>query len=120
LKRRQELGPGVRSRGEKTSTGVDARPEGMETAADNQRQRDARATQAGGRGENQKVNEVDLMLCPKCGGMMKVIALITDFQAVDRIIDQIKLTFVAERPPPSRAVSQELLMAADVLAEYFS
>jgi hypothetical protein len=30
-------------------------------AADNQRQRDARATQAGGRGENRKVNEVGLM-----------------------------------------------------------
>ena len=47
-----------------------------------------------------KVYEVDPLLCPKCGGTMKVIAFITDYQAVDRIIDHLKLTFVAEKPPP--------------------
>jgi hypothetical protein len=47
-----------------------------------------------------KVYEVDPMLCPKCGGRMKVIAFFTDFSVVDRIIGHIKLTFVAERPPP--------------------
>ena len=35
------------------------------------------------------------MLCPKCGGQMKVIAFITDYQVVDRIIDHLKLKFVA-------------------------
>jgi hypothetical protein len=67
-----------------------------------------------------KVYEVDLMLCPKCGGVMKVIFFLTDFSVVDRIIDHLKLTFVAERPPPPQAASQELLMAAKPSAEYFS
>jgi hypothetical protein len=30
-----------------------------------------------------KVYEIDPMLCPKCGGQMKVIAFITDYQAVE-------------------------------------
>ena len=80
-----------------------------------------------------KVYEVDPMLCPnseassrtakrcpKCGGRMKVIAFLTDFSVVDRIIGHLKLTFVAERPPPPQVASQELLMAADPPAEYFS
>jgi hypothetical protein len=67
-----------------------------------------------------KVYEVDPMLCPKCGGQMKVIAFLTDFTVVDRIIDHLKLTFVAERPPPSRAAFQEYLVAAETSAEYFS
>ena len=64
--------------------------------------------------------KVDPMLCPKCGGRMKVIAFLTDFSVVDRIIGHLKLTFVAERPPPPQVASQELLMAADPPAEYFS
>ena len=60
------------------------------------------------------------MISPECGGRMKVIAFITDFQAVDRIIDHLKLTFVADKPPPPRIAYQELLMTADVSAEYFS
>jgi hypothetical protein len=39
---------------------------------------------------------------------------------VDRIIDHLKLTFVAERPPPPRVAYQELLMAAEAGSEYFS
>jgi hypothetical protein len=66
-----------------------------------------------------KVYEVDPMLCPKCGGSMKVIAFITEFGAVDRIIDHLKLTFAAERPPPPQAAFQEYLQAADPPAEYF-
>jgi len=31
---------------------------------------------------------------------MKVIALITDYAAVDGIIDHLKLKFIAEEPPP--------------------
>jgi hypothetical protein len=67
-----------------------------------------------------KVYEVDPMLCPKCGGQMKVIAFLTDFTVVDRIIDHLKLTFVAERPPPPHIAYQEVLMAAETSAEYFS
>ncbi len=67
-----------------------------------------------------KVYEVDPMLCPKCGSQMKVIAFLTDFSVVDRIIGHLKLSFVAAKPPPPQAASQELLMTAEVTAEYFS
>jgi hypothetical protein len=40
-----------------------------------------------------KVYEVDPMVCPKCGGTMKIIAFITEYAVVDRIIDHLKLTF---------------------------
>jgi hypothetical protein len=39
---------------------------------------------------------------------------------VDRIIDHLKLSFVAERPPPPQVIYQEFLMAAETSAEYFS
>jgi ribosomal protein S27E len=64
-----------------------------------------------------KVYEVDPMVCPKCGGQMKVVAFITDYAAVDRIIDHLKLTFVAEKPPPSRVLTEVALMAAEEPAE---
>jgi hypothetical protein len=38
--------------------------------------------------------------CPKCGGRMKVVAFIKEFGAVDRIIDHLKLQFVAAKPQP--------------------
>ena len=47
-----------------------------------------------------KVYEVDPMICSKCGGRMKVVAFITEFEAVDWIIDHLKLRFVADRPQP--------------------
>jgi len=60
-----------------------------------------------------KVYEVDPMTCPRCGGAMRVIAFLTEHAVVDRIINHLRLTFVAERPPPPEAAFQELLMAAD-------
>ena len=66
-----------------------------------------------------KVYKVDPMTCPKCGGVMKVVAFITDYPAVDRIIDHLKLTFVTEKPPPSHVFQQVALMAAEEAAEYF-
>lgn len=66
-----------------------------------------------------KVFEVDPLLCPRCGGQMRIIAFLSDYTVVDRIINHLKLTFVAERPPP-RVASQEFLMAAETSAEYFS
>jgi hypothetical protein len=66
-----------------------------------------------------KVYEVDPMACPKCGAEMRIIAFITDFSVVDRIINHLKLTFVADKPPP-RVAYQELLMAAEASTEYFS
>jgi hypothetical protein len=67
-----------------------------------------------------KVYEVDPMICPHFGGSMKVIAFLTDYGVVDRIIDHLKLTFVAERPPPPHMAYQEVLLAAEQSAEYFS
>ncbi len=51
---------------------------------------------------------------------MRIIAFITDYPVVDRIINHLKLTFVAERPPSSHVVYPELLMAAEARTEYFS
>ena len=52
---------------------------------------------------------------------MKVIAFVPDFQAVDRIIDHLKLAFVAEKPPPLRVFGQvALIAAAEGRAEYSS
>jgi hypothetical protein len=61
----------------------------------------------------------DPMVCPQCGGTMKVIAFLTDCAVVDRIIDHLKLTFVAERPPPPQIAYQESLVAAETSGEYF-
>jgi hypothetical protein len=51
---------------------------------------------------------------------MRIIAFLTDYAVVDRIIGHLKLTFVAERPPPPHMVYQELFIAAESSAEYFS
>jgi hypothetical protein len=67
-----------------------------------------------------KVFEVDPLTCPKCQTEMRIIAFITDYAVVDRIINHLKLTFVADKPPPPHLVYQELLMAAETSAEYFS
>jgi hypothetical protein len=64
-----------------------------------------------------KVYEVDPMICPKCGGTMKVVAFITDYAAVDRIIDHLKLTFMVEKP--SHVIEQVALMAAEERVEYY-
>jgi hypothetical protein len=60
-----------------------------------------------------KVYEVDPMSCPRCGGAMRVVAFLMEHAVVDRIIEYLKLTFVAERPPPPPrrpATTTELLM----------
>ena len=67
-----------------------------------------------------KVYEVNPLTCPKCRGEMRIIAFLTDSAVVDRIINHLKLTFVAEKPPPSRFAYQEVLMAAETSAESFS
>lgn len=40
------------------------------------------------------------LICPKCQGQMGVIAFLTDYAVVDRIIDHLKLTFDADILPP--------------------
>jgi hypothetical protein len=66
-----------------------------------------------------KVYKVDPLVCSRCGGRMKLIAFLTNHVVVDRIIDHLKLTFVAEKPPPEGAL-QDLPMVADPPVEYFS
>ena len=46
-------------------------------------------------------------------------ALLFYFQAADRIIDHLKLVFVAEKPPPSHVLTEVALMAAEQRMEYF-
>ncbi len=48
-----------------------------------------------------KVYEIDPMVCPQCGGTMKLIVFITDFSGVDRIVNHLKLMF-----PPSRRLAR--------------
>jgi hypothetical protein len=45
---------------------------------------------------------------------------IVDYTAVDRIVDHLKLAFIADKPSPSNVAFQEYLMAAESSAEYFS
>ena len=65
-------------------------------------------------------SEVNPMACPKCQGEMRIIAFLTDYAVVDRIINHLKLTFVADRPPPPHIAYQEVLMATEPSAEYIS
>ena len=67
-----------------------------------------------------KVYEVDPLLCPQCGGRMRIIAFLTDYAVVDRIIHHLKLSFVAAKPPPPHIAYQEFLMAAEAGGEYLS
>ncbi|MGB6866179.1 MAG: transposase, partial [Candidatus Aminicenantaceae bacterium] len=67
-----------------------------------------------------KVYEVNPLTCPKCQGEMRIIAFITDYAVVDRIIHHLKLTFVAERPPPPHVGYQEILVVGEAPADYFS
>jgi len=70
--------------------------------------------------KSQLIYEVNPLTCPRCQGEMRIIAFLSNYAVVDRIIQHLKLTFVAERPPPPQIAFQELLMAAETGAEYFS
>ena len=65
-----------------------------------------------------KVYEVDPMICPRCGGRMTVVAFLTEYAVVDRIIRHLKLTFVAEKPPPAHVFEPVALTAAEESGEY--
>jgi len=65
-----------------------------------------------------KLYELDPLLCPKCGGRMRIIAFIKDYAVIDKIINHLKLAFMAERPPPPQAQPQ-LSMATEERDEYF-
>jgi hypothetical protein len=44
---------------------------------------------------------------------MKVVAFLTEYAVVDRIIDHLKLTFVAAKPPPSHVFTEVALPEAE-------
>ena len=50
---------------------------------------------------------------------MKVVAFITEYAVVDRIIRHLELTFAAEKPPPARVFEPVALMAAEESRGYF-
>jgi len=52
------------------------------------------------------------------GGKTKIIAFIAEFGAVDRIIDHMKLTFAAAKPPPSHVFEQVALLEVEESGEY--
>ena len=41
---------------------------------------------------------------------MRVVAFLKEHAVVDRIIDHLKLTFAAEKPPPSRVLTEVALI----------
>ena len=49
----------------------------------------------------QNIYEVDPLLCPKCGGKMRIIAFIEDYKVVKKILDYLEINkFERKRPPP--------------------
>jgi hypothetical protein len=50
----------------------------------------------------QKVYKIDLLLCPKCFGSMKIISFIEDEDVISKILKHLGLWEVKQRPP-SRA-----------------
>ncbi len=67
-----------------------------------------------------KIPRMGRMVCARCRATMKVTFFLTDYGLVDRIIDHLQLTFVADRPPPPQFAYQELLMAAEPSTECLS
>jgi len=65
-----------------------------------------------------KVYEVDPLVCPRCGGRMRVVVFLTEYAVVDRIIRHLELTFVAEKPPLAPIFEQVAMMAAEESGEY--
>jgi hypothetical protein len=61
------------------------------------------------------VYEVDPLICPRCGGRMRVVAFLAEPTVVDRIIRHVELTFVAEKP---YALEQVGLVAAEKSVEH--
>lgn len=49
---------------------------------------------------------------------MRVVAFLTEYAVVDRVICHLELTFVAETPPPAYVFEQPALSAAEGSGEY--
>ena len=56
----------------------------------------------------QKIYEVDPLVCPRCGGEMRIIAFIEDYKVVKKILDYLGIyEFERKRPPPKAAEDPE-------------
>ena len=54
----------------------------------------------------QKIYEVDPLLCPRCGGDMRIIAFIEDYKIVKKILDYLGIyEFSKKRAPPKIEVT---------------
>ncbi|MCG2790419.1 MAG: hypothetical protein L6305_01555 [Actinomycetia bacterium] len=63
-----------------------------------------------------KIYEVDPLICPKCGGQMRIIASIEDYKIVKKILDYLGIyEFKRDRPPPRHWLQQILLMTMPVM-----
>ena len=53
-----------------------------------------------------KVYEASPLVCPRCSGPMKILSLIGDAPAIEKILRHLKLWDRPERPPPPPADQQ--------------
>ena len=54
-----------------------------------------------GQGLPKKIYETDPLICPRCGGDMRIIALLEDYKVVKKILDYLGIyEFRRNRPPP--------------------
>ncbi len=54
----------------------------------------------------QKIYEVDPLLCPKCGGAMRVISVIEEQAVIEKILKHLGLWLINSRAPPRRPASR--------------
>ncbi len=47
-----------------------------------------------------RVYEVDPLVCPRCGGEMRVVGFITEPSLIKRILDHLRKRDKVSRPPP--------------------
>jgi hypothetical protein len=62
-----------------------------------------------------KVWAADPLVCPRCGGRLRIISFIEDSAIIEKILRHLKLWNPPTRPPPPR-VSVTLETDADLLA----
>ena len=50
----------------------------------------------------QKIYNIDLLICPKCGGDMMIVAFIEDYKVVKKILDYLGIYELERKRPPPR------------------
>jgi len=59
------------------------------------------------------IDEVDPLVCPRCGGMMKIIAFITESRAIRAMLDSVRRSGTSSAagsrhpPPPARPAADD-------------